>query len=175
MMPATFELQPVLHDSLVCLRPLAEEDFEAVYAAASDPLIWEQHPDPKRYQREAFRERFFIGAIASGGAFAVTTPDGEVVGSTRFYDWNPQRAEVVIGYTFLRRDQWGRGVNTHMKRLMLGHAFRWAQVAWFHVGKANMRSRRAVEKLGARVSHEVLMDVNGVPTPYLHYRIDALT
>lgn len=172
-MVASFELQPVLQDSLVTLRPLTMDDFEAVYAAAADPLVWEQHPDPERYLREPFRERFFAGAIASGGAFAVTTPLGEVIGSTRFYDWNPKSAEVAIGYTFLRRDQWGQGVNTQMKMLMLKHAFRWAQVAWFHVGKTNFRSRRAVEKIGARLSHEVLMDVNGVATPYLHYRIDA--
>ncbi len=37
-----FDLQPVLEGNLVRLRPLAETDFEALYAVASDPRIWER-------------------------------------------------------------------------------------------------------------------------------------
>ncbi len=169
----SFDWQPTLTAAAVRLRPLQADDFDALYAAAADPLIWEQHPDPNRYQRTAFEERFFHGAIASGGAFAVISNTGEIVGSTRYYDVCPKTRAVAIGYTFLRRDQWGTGVNSQMKQLMLAHAFRWARVVWFHVGESNFRSRRAVEKLGAYIADNVLMDVNGVPTPYLHYRINA--
>src|ERR1700689_2083358 len=44
--PTHVELQPNLEGMLLrLLRPLAEGDFELTYAAASDPLIWEQHPE----------------------------------------------------------------------------------------------------------------------------------
>lgn len=168
-----FDRQPVLQGALLSLRPLQQDDFDALAAAASDPLIWAQHPDPQRYLPGPFKERFFDGAMASGGAFAVVSASGEIIGSTRYYDWKPDTAALAIGYTFLRRDCWGTGMNAEMKALMLEHAFAGADVVWFHVGKANHRSRRAVEKLGARLSHEVLMDVNGVPMPYLHFHLDA--
>ena len=66
-----FELQPTLVGALVTMRPLRPDDFEELYAAASDPLIWEQHPDPERYQREAFESRVFRGGLESGGAFSI--------------------------------------------------------------------------------------------------------
>jgi N-acetyltransferase len=47
-MAVPFELQPVLTGDIIELRPLREEDFAQLYAVASDPLIWEQHPDPDR-------------------------------------------------------------------------------------------------------------------------------
>lgn len=43
-----FELQPTLHGDLVSLRPLRPDDLDALYAVASDPLVWEQHPDRDR-------------------------------------------------------------------------------------------------------------------------------
>ncbi|MEE4192457.1 MAG: GNAT family N-acetyltransferase, partial [Halieaceae bacterium] len=82
------DLQPTLVGDRITLRPLEERDFEALHAAASDPMIWEQHPDNTRYQRDAFEARFFRGAIASGGALAVIANDsGEVIGSSRYYEW----------------------------------------------------------------------------------------
>jgi len=62
---SSFDLQPTLIGKAISLRPLRAEDFEALYAAASDPLIWEQHPEPLRYQRPVF-EGFFASALASG-------------------------------------------------------------------------------------------------------------
>ena len=69
-MTGGFELQPTLRGKLVELRPLRPQDFDAVFKAASDPLVWEQHPESTRYKAEVFR-RFFDGAIESKGAFAV--------------------------------------------------------------------------------------------------------
>ena len=56
---APFELRPTLSGTLITVRPLNLDDFEAMYAAASDPLIWGQHTDPERYQREAFESRVY--------------------------------------------------------------------------------------------------------------------
>ncbi|MFO0614983.1 MAG: GNAT family N-acetyltransferase [Polyangiaceae bacterium] len=144
-----FELQPHLSDALVTLDPLRPEDFEALYAVASDPLIWEQHPSRTRYQRDVF-ENYFQGALASGGAFRISeTRTGEPMGSSRYYDLDEVKSEVAIGYTFIARKFWGGAYNRALKTLMLDHAFRFVERAIFHVGRDNKRSRAAMEKLGA--------------------------
>ena len=168
------DLQPTLVGSHIKLRPLVQDDFESLYQAASDPKIWEQHPDSQRYKREVFNERYFLGAIASGGALAIEeTTGGRVIGSSRYYDWNPDTREVSIGYTFIECQYWGSGVNAELKRLMLSHIYQWADTAWFHVGKDNMRSRRAVEKLGATLSYEEERALDGVPFTQLYYRLEG--
>lgn len=169
-----FELQPVLAGSLITLRPLKADDFEALYAAASDPLIWEQHPDPERYQRDAFESRVFRGGMESGGAFVIIdNSDGRIVGTTRFYEWDPAAREVAIGYTFLVRSHWGGPVNREMKQLLLDHAFRWAKTVWLHIGENNKRSRRATEKLGARLSHIEIKGAGAFARSTAFYRIEA--
>ena len=63
-----FSIQPILENSKVRLVPLQETDFEKLYKVASDPLVWEQHPNKNRYEREVF-QNFFEGAMISKGAF----------------------------------------------------------------------------------------------------------
>jgi RimJ/RimL family protein N-acetyltransferase len=138
-----------LQNDLVVLQPLAAEDFERLLAVASDPLIWEQHPNPDRYKREVFAT-YFQGAIESGGALLISdAATGEVIGCSRFYDYESGQQEVKIGYTFFARRCWGKGYNAAAKQLMLQHAFQYADSVIFHVGAQNRRSRRAMEKLGA--------------------------
>ena len=144
-----FDSQPVLRGTLVELRPLRRDDYDALYAVASDPLIWEQHPENDRHTREVFR-RFFDEAMASGGALiANDVQTGQVIGSSRFHGYNAQRSEVEIGWTFLARSHWGGRYNGEMKRLMLDHAFAFVDTVLFYVGPSNIRSQRAVEKIGA--------------------------
>ena len=155
-----FELQPVLKGELLELRPLRAEDFDALFAVASDPLIWEQHPSNDRYQEDVFRE-FFDGAMRSGGAFiALDRRDGRVIGSSRFHSYLEETSEIEIGFTFLARSHWGGRFNGEMKRLMLRHAFRFVDRVVFLVGVANLRSRRAVEKVGG-VLRESRRDAKG--------------
>lgn len=145
-----FELQPALQGDLIELRPLTLPDFDALYAAASDPLIWEQHPESDRYKREVF-QRFFDGAIESGGAFAVVErTSGRIIGSSRYSNLNPAAREIEVGWTFVERAFWGGRHNRELKRLMIGHALRFVDRVVFVVGENNMRSQRALLKLGAR-------------------------
>ena len=145
----TFELQPRLHNDLIRLEPLAAGDLEQLYAVAADPLIWEQHPNPNRYQRAAF-ENYFKGAIESGGAFRVIDQaTGETIGSSRFCSHNKVEKTIDIGYTFIARSRWGGGYNRAMKTLMLDHAFGFVDRVIFQVGINNKRSRAAMVKLGA--------------------------
>jgi len=150
MPTASVNLQPIdLQNELVQLVPLSAADFEELYAVASDPLIWEQHPNPDRYQRTVF-SNYFDGAIASKGAFLIKDAQtGVAIGSSRFYDHKPELGEIKIGYTFFSRSCWGKPYNSNVKHLMLDHAFTFVDRVVFHVGASNFRSQKAMEKLGA--------------------------
>ena len=163
-----------LQGPTLSVRPLHPDDHEALYAAAADPAIWALHPEPTRWQRTVFDQGFWSGALACGTAFVViVTATGEVIGSSRYYDYDPSDRRVCIGYTFLVRTHWGTATNAELKQLMLAHAFRFVDVVEFHIGVGNLRSRRAIEKLGARFDREASFDVHGVATPHAIYRIDA--
>ena len=143
-----FDLQPTLQGALLALRPLRPEDFRDLYAVASDPLIWEQHPIKDRYKLEVFRG-FFRESLESGGALiAMDSKDGHVVGSSRFHRYDEEKSEIEIGWTFLTRSHWGGICNREMKQLMLGHAFKFVRSVVFLVGPQNLRSQQAMEKIG---------------------------
>jgi RimJ/RimL family protein N-acetyltransferase len=143
-----FDLQPILKGKLLELRPLRPSDFPDLYAVASDPLIWEQHPAKDRCQEAVFQQ-FFQKALDSGGAFVATDrKDGRVIGTSRFHDYNPERNQIEIGFTFLARSYWGGAYNREMKELMLRHAFSYVERVVFLIDPQNFRSQRAVEKIG---------------------------
>ena len=144
-----FELQPELRGDLVALRPLRPDDWDALFAVASDPLIWEQHPESDRYKEDVFR-RYFQGAIDSGGAFLILdAADGHVIGSSRYAGYDERAREIEIGWTFLARSHWGGTYNRELKDLMLRHAFQFVDRVLFVVGPQNLRSQKALEKIGA--------------------------
>lgn len=143
-------LQPTLQNEFIRIEPLQPGDFEKLYELASDPLIWEQHPNKDRYKREVF-ETFFLPGLESGGAFLVLdNKTGEAIGSSRYYDLYPEKRSVAIGFTYLARAFWGTTYNRALKTLMLDHAFRFVDIVVFHIGITNIRSQKAIEKLGAR-------------------------
>lgn len=165
-------LQPTLAGPLVRITPLERSHFDALFAVASDPLLWAQHPSSDRYKPEVFTA-LFEGGLASGGALIVRdSATDEVIGSSRYYDWQPDSKEIAIGYTFLARKCWGGSYNRDMKRLMLGHAFGFAQRVWFHVGVCNIRSRTAMQRIGGQFSHEVASDPTWGHKDMAYYFID---
>ena len=166
-----FELQPHLSGDLVELRPLHTDDWMDLYAIASDPLIWEQHPAFNRYKEEHFR-MFFREAMESAGAFAILDRHtGRIIGSTRYAGYDRERSEIEIGWTFLSRDYWGGRYNGEVKRLMIQHAFRFVETVFFLVGPKNRRSRRALEKIGATYCGTATADVDGRPMELVRYEI----
>jgi len=155
-----FDLQPTLKGDLLELRPLRAADYDALYAVASDPLIWEQHPERDRYKEDVFKE-FFRVAMESGGALIATdTKDGRVIGSSRFHGYDPANDEIEIGWTFLARSHWGGVYNGEMKQLMVDHAFQFVKNVILIIGRTNLRSQKAAEKIGA-VRAESRLDAKG--------------
>ena len=87
--------------------------------------------------------------MESGGTLiAIDARQGQVIGSSRFHGYDTGKSEIEIGWTFLARPYWGGVYNGEMKRLMIEHAFRFVNSVIFLVGPENLRSQRAVEKIG---------------------------
>jgi RimJ/RimL family protein N-acetyltransferase len=168
-----FDLQPRMQNKAVRVEPVDVDDFDALFAVASDPLIWEQHPNKNRYQRAVF-ETFFKGALDSGGALCVIdNATGELIGSSRYYNLDEARSVVSIGYTFIARSAWGRQYNRALKTLMLDHAFQFVDRVVFEVGAANVRSRKAMDKLGGILIGEAPVSYYGEQsTQNVIYKID---
>ena len=158
--------QPTLRGKLVQLRPLKDFDHDALFIVASDPLIWEVHPVPDRYKPEGFK-KYFDFIINTGGALAVEDLKGNLIGSSSFYGLNPQASEIIIGYTFLARKYWGGKYNKDLKSLMLNHAFQFVDTAIFEIGEQNIRSRRAIEKIGGQFLRSKIKENK----PYVVYQI----
>jgi len=172
-LPAGFNILPVLHGARTRLRPLRPEDREPLFAVACDPLIWEQHPAHDRWRPDVFGA-FFDEAIHQGGGLVAEAVDsGEIMGSSRFSTRRALSGEIEIGWTFLARRYWRTGINADMKALMLKHAFGTFEAAIFVIGQGNMRSRMAIERIGARLTDRVLNgQIAGRSDIHLVYRID---
>lgn len=151
--------QPTLHGERLLLRPLEAGDWDALFAVASDPLIWEIHPQHDRWQEAVFRV-FFAEALAGGGAVAVIDQaTGAMIGSSRWERFDPaDGGSVEIGWTFLARSHWGGGYNRELKQLMIGHALKYVERVRFLIGEHNVRSRRAMEKIGGRLTGASTLD-----------------
>ena len=157
-------LQPThLKNELVWLEPLEQRYFDELYLVASDPLIWEQHPNPDRYKLDAFTN-YFKGAMESGGAFIIRdTLSGKALGSSRYCAYDAANKEIQIGYTFFARSCWGKSINKEVKTLMLNHAFNYVDKVAFYVGANNIRSQKAMERIGGIKIREEVVAYFGEP------------
>jgi RimJ/RimL family protein N-acetyltransferase len=144
--------QPTLTGERLLLRPLTIQDWDALYAVASDPLIWELHPAHDRWREPVFREYFANALKFKGAMVVIDRATSAIIGSSRWQGFDPARSSVEIGWTFLARSHWGGTWNRELKRLMIGHALQHVELVEFQVGEGNVRSRRALEKIGARLT-----------------------
>ena len=149
-----FNLQPTLENDLLIIRPMQADDFDGLYKVASDPLVWAQHPAKDRYQLPVFTALFKDG-LASGGAFVVIDKaTGGIIGSTRFNPVKESANAIEIGWSYLACAYWGGVVNKSQKYLLMDYAFQYVDNVLFYINKDNVRSRKAVEKLGGtRITH----------------------
>ncbi len=87
--------------------------------------------------------------MASKGALVVIDLKNlKIVGTSRYYDFDPANFSVVIGYTFLTREYWGGKYNWDLKKLMVNYALSFVKTTYFHVGLGNIRSQKAMLKIG---------------------------
>lgn len=165
-----FKAQPLKND-LVSLVPLTEADFEKLFLVASDPQIWEQHPTKDRYKREVFK-LYFDGAVASGTSYLIfERENGQLIGCTRYYDYDPARAKIAIGYTFLAKAYWGGIYNKAIKSLLTEYAFQYVTSILFHIAKDNVRSQKAILKIGAKKTGEVDFEHYGGNLLHFEYEL----
>jgi RimJ/RimL family protein N-acetyltransferase len=166
--------QPVLEGERLLLRPLTPEDWDALFAVASDPAVWALHPAHDRWQEPVFRA-FFADALANEGALVVIEKaSGAMVGSSRFQGYDPvDGGSVEIGWTFLARRLWGGGYNAEMKRLMITHALWFVERVLFRVGADNVVSRGAMKNIGGRLTDRTdITMLAGEPIVHVVYEID---
>lgn len=171
MQPTNFNLQPdFLENEITKLIPLEEKHFEALFEAASDPLIWEQNPVKDRFQKEGFKT-FFNIVMTKNPFLIIDKETNEIIGTTSFYDYNPEKSNIGIGYTFITRKYWGTPYNKSIKKLLIDYAFEHVDSVLFHVGSENFRSQKAVLKLGATKINDIVFVINGVDVPYFEYEL----
>lgn len=169
--------QPVLDGERLTLRPLAEGDWDALYAVASDRELWAGHPAHDRWQEPVFREYFGNALKNEGALVAVDKASDRIVGASQFYDYQEDEdgrgPSVEIGFTFLARSHWGGAYNREMKRLMLAHALSEVAYVRFRVGETNIRSRTAMERIGGRLTDRRQTEIKaGQPSTNVYYEID---
>ena len=151
------------------VRPIATTDWVGMFAAAADPRIWEQHPDYNRYTEQEFR-LFFDDAVESAAAFAIIDRQNDnIIGSSRYHGHDPIARMIEIGWTFLTRDYWGGSYNSEIKRLMIEHALSFVDTVVFWVDESNLRSRRAMEKIGGTLRHGIHFKEGSGDRPYVVY------
>jgi N-acetyltransferase len=164
------DLQPTLIGDTIIIRPIHQDDWVEMYKAASDRLIWELHPAKDRYKEDLFRQ-FFDAAIKSKSAFSfIDKANGTLIGSSRYNGYNPLLSEVEIGWTFLACNYWGGVTNREIKKLMVHHAFIFVDTVTFWVGELNLRSQRAMEKIGGH-KRPGLFSRLSTPNPSVVYEL----
>jgi RimJ/RimL family protein N-acetyltransferase len=146
---------PTLVGDHVTLRPLVEDDLPALVEAARAGDLWNTFyanvsmmRQPEQWWAAAARERDFGRALL----FAVVTPDGDVVGTTRYMRMAPAHRRLEVGGTFYAKSVQRTGVNTEAKLLLLGHAFdrMGCQCVQIRTDALNKRSQAAIDRLGAK-------------------------
>lgn len=159
-----FNTQPTLENNNLLILPIQADDFEALYAVASDPKIWEQHPNKNRWHRDAF-QNYFKGAIESKGALKVIEKaTGEIVGATRMYFDKDFPDAAFVGYTFFATKYWGKGVNPQVKQLMIDYLLQHVSQVLFQIGAKNIRSQIAIGRVGATKIGEQEVAYYGEPS-----------
>jgi len=164
-------LQRLLESEIMTMHPLNEIHRNALYLAASDPLIWVQHPKHDRWKKEVFDD-FFDVALKNTLAFATEDKStGEIIGSSRYKVHDELDSAVEIGWTFLARSHWGGKWNAEMKHLMISNAHEYYNDVLLCIDADNLRSARAAEKIGAELVTDFRNPLFDKRVNYLTYKV----
>ena len=166
-----FNFQPTLTGETISLRALREDDFDDLYACASDKKIWEGHPSSNRYKYSEFTSYFKASIESQACVVIVDKQRNEIIGLSRYYQVNTIPDDISIGFTFLARNYWGGDTNRELKKLMIDYALQYFPAVWLHVGLTNIRSQKATLKIGARFIGEDTLEIGGSVGQWLCYRV----
>lgn len=141
----------VLKNKDIILTILSSKDKIALEVISHDPKIWLHNPhftDPKQFSIAWFEKALEQKENGKRIPFVIHYKN-KVIGSTSFYDITPK--QVTIGYTWLHPNYWGKGINGIIKQMLLHYLFASEKLDQvnFVIDSLNLRSRAAVEKLGA--------------------------
>ena len=143
----------MLVNANISLKKLTPSDQNTLFQIMSDPKLWENHTKTDQWKPEVqkswFEKALEVGAL---GIYF----NGELIGSTRFYQ--QKKDSICIGYTFISRQFWGKGINAPLKKAMINDALKQHPKVYFRVDEYNLRSIKALEKLGAKVEDRVEKD-----------------
>ena len=170
-----FSFQPTLSEETVSLRPLHENDFESLFSCAADKKLWQDHPSKNRYKEVEFKKWFDSALNSMATVVFVDNVNQKIIGSSRFYTVDSSPDDISIGYTFLARQYWGGKTNLALKKLMLAYAFQYFDVVWFHIAPSNIRSQKAIEKIGGVFSHQKIANISKQPENWLFYKIEKVS
>jgi len=164
--------QPTLIGELVSLRPICESDWEGMFEVASNPEVWAGHVKRDRYKEDIFRP-YFESAISSQSALTIICNETKrIIGTSRYQDYKPDQGEIEIGWTFIAHEYWGGRYNAEVKALMLDYIFGILECVVFWVARENIRSRKAMEKIGGALRPGNFSKTeNGRHIPYVIYEI----
>ena len=150
--------QPVkLTGPTLMLSPLRLPDAPELLAALGPPEVAAEVLENMSYGPPAdvaATRRIIAAALADPDRLAYTqriTGNGELVGTTSFYEINPEARSIAIGHTWVAKAHWRTRVNTESKLILLTRAFEGLgaeRVVW-HTDVRNTRSQEAIERLGA--------------------------
>lgn len=172
MKPSEFKFQPTLVGETISLRALREDDFDDLYAAASDKKIWEGHPSSDRYKLSKFKPYFKASIESQSCVVVIDNQSNKIIGWSRYYHLDKQPDDISIGFTFLSRDYWGGVTNRELKTLMVNYALQYFPAVWLHVDIDNIRSQKATLKIGAEFMGEDDLTIGGKVKKWLCYRLD---
>ena len=144
------DIKNKLENKNFILKLLNKNDFNVLYNIGKIKKIWEQHPENDRWKKEKFNIFFNKGIENKFGFYGIyNKSNSTLIGSTRYYSYSKKNNSIKIGFTFLTPEYWGTDTNLQIKTLMLGYAFNYVENIYFDIGKNNIRSRKAIEKIGA--------------------------
>jgi RimJ/RimL family protein N-acetyltransferase len=151
-------LQPItLRTPRATLEPLSVAHHDGLVEAVKDGELWKlwytQIPPPESMRPEIER-RLGLQAAGSMLPFAVIDNDtGRVAGMTTYMNVDAKHRRVEIGSTWYRKSVQRTSLNTHCKLALLTHAFDTLEciAVEFRTGFFNHASRRAIERLGAKL------------------------
>lgn len=148
---------PTLQNEIVKLEPLSIENYKNLYAISSERDLLQYSPsDIATFQALTIYVQHALEQCEKDLAVPFIIYDKRTqryAGSTRFMNIDWQNKVLHIGATWIGKEFQGTGLNTSMKKLMINYAFQKMEFekVEFRIDQRNIRSRKAVEKLGAQL------------------------